>query len=71
MCLIGNTEFLCMQSCGIGPHLWRREKSQEFSPVVAGTCGIFSRYGGDGHLKFGFVQRSLDSFLVRTDTSGI
>ena len=35
------------------------------------TWGIFSSYSGDGHSKFHFVQRSLDSCLVRTDTSGI
>ena len=31
-------------------------KSHEFSHVAAGTLGIFSIYGRDGHLKFGFVQ---------------
>ena len=47
-----------------------RGKSPEFSRFAAGTWCIFSRYGGDGHLKHGFVQRSLDSCLVMTDTSG-
>ena len=45
-------------------------KSHEFSRVAEGTCGIFSSYSGDGHLKLGFVQRSQDSCLVMTDTSG-
>ena len=27
-------------------------------------------YSGGGHLKLGFVQRSQDSCLVMTDTSG-
>ena len=38
-------------------------------------CGrnvvIFSSYSGDGHSKLHFVQRSQDSCLVTTDTSGI
>ena len=55
---------------GIGPHLAVRGKSHGFSRVSAGTSGIFSSYGGDGHLKLGFVQRSQDSGLVMTDTSG-
>ena len=41
---------------GIGPHLVARGKSHEFSRVAAGTWGIFSSYGRDGHLKVGFVQ---------------
>ena len=56
MCLIGNTEFLCMQCRGIGPHIAARGKSHECSRVAAGTWGIFSSYGGDGHLKLGFFQ---------------
>ena len=36
-------------SCGEG-------KSHEFCRVEAGTWCIFSSYGGDGHLKLGFVQ---------------
>ena len=49
----------------------RRGKSHEFSRVAAGTWCMFSSYGGDGHLKLGFVQRSLDSSLVMTVISGI
>ena len=59
-----------MKCRGIGPHLAEWGKSHEFSRVVAGTWGIFSSYGGDGHLKLGFVQQSQDSCLVMTDTSG-
>ena len=33
-CLIGNTEFLCRQCRGIGPHLVARGKSHEFSWVA-------------------------------------
>ena len=47
-----------------------RGMSHEFSRVAAGTWCIFSSYVGDGHLKLGFVQRSQDSCLVMTDTSG-
>ena len=68
--LIGNTELLSTKFNGIGHHLAARGKSHEFSRVVAGTWCIFSSYGGDGHLKFGFVQRSQDTCLVMTDTSG-
>ena len=68
--LIGNTELLSTKCRGIVPHLAARGKSPEFSRVVTGTCCIFSSYGGDGHLKLGFVQRSQDSCLVMTDTSG-
>ena len=60
-----------MQCRGIEPHLAARGKSHEFPGVVAGTWGRFSSYGGDGHLKLGFVQRSQDSCLVMTETSGI
>ena len=70
-CLMGNMEFLCMQCRGIVPHLIARRKSHGFSRVAAGTCGILSRYGGDGHSKFVFVQRRQDSCLVMRDTSGI
>ena len=55
---------------GNRPYLAARGKSHEFSRVAAGTWCIFSSYGGDGHLKLGFVQRSQDSGLVMTDTSG-
>ena len=70
MCLIGKTQLLCMQCRGIGPHLVASGKSHGFSRVAAGTPCIFSSYGGDGELKHGFVQRSQDSCLVMTDTSG-
>ena len=65
-----NTELLSKKCRGIRPHLSARGKSHEFSRVAAGTCCIFSIYGGDGHLKHGFVQRIQDSCLVMTDTSG-
>ena len=45
--------------------------SHRISRVAAGTCGIFSSYSVDGHSKDHFVQRSQNSCLVRTDTSGI
>ena len=70
-CFIGNTEFLCTQFRGIGIHLVVRVKSHEFSRVAASTWSIFSSYGGDGHLKLEFIQRSQDSCLVSTDTSVI
>ena len=47
-----------------------REVSR-FSRVVAGTWGIFSIYGRDGHSKLEFVQRLQDACLVTTDTSEI
>ena len=35
------------------------------------SCGrTVSSYSGDGHLKLHFVQRSQDSCLVRSETSG-
>ena len=55
MCLIGKTQLLCMQCCGIGPHRVERGKSQGFSRVAAGTWGIFSSYDGDAHFKREFV----------------
>ena len=70
MSLIGNTELLSTKCSGIGSHLAARGKSHENSRVAAGTWYIFSSYGVDGHLKLGFVQRSQDSCLVMTDTSG-
>ena len=70
MSLTGNMELLSMKCRGIGPRLAPRGKSHEFSRVAAGTWCIFSSYGGDGHLKLGFVQRSQDSCLFMTDTSG-
>ena len=71
MCLMGNTEFLCMQCRGITPHLAVRGKSHGFSRVAVGTWGIFSSYGGDGPSKLVFVQRRQDCSLVTRDTSGI
>ena len=68
--LIGNTEILITKCSGIVPHLAARCKSQVFSRVLAGTWYLVSSYGGDGHLKLGFVQRSQDTCLVMTDTSG-
>ena len=59
-----------MKCRGIGPHLAERGKSHEFSRVAAAAWCIFSSYGGDGHLKLGFVQRTQDSCLIMTDTSG-
>ena len=44
--------------------------SHGISRVAAGTWGIFSNYSGEGHSKLNFVQRSHDSCLVWTDTSG-
>ena len=70
MSLIGNSELLNMKCRGIGPHLMARGKSHGFSRVAAGTWCIFSSYGGDDHLKLGFVQRCQDSCLVMTDTLG-
>ena len=55
----------------IGPYLSLRGKSHCFSHVAAGTWGIFSSYGGDGHSKLVFVQQRQDSCLVMMDTSGI
>ena len=70
MSLIGNVELHSLKCRGIGPHLAARGKYNVFSRVAAGTWCIFSSYGGDGHLKLGFVQRRQDSCLVMTDTSG-
>ena len=60
MSLIGNMELLSTKSREIGTHLVARGKSHEFSRVAAATWFIFSSYGGDGHLKLGFVQISQD-----------
>ena len=67
MCFIGNME-LHEEEPGL---ILRRVGSLVFSRVAADTLDIFSRYSGDGHLKLGFDQRSQDSCLVMTDTSGI
>ena len=55
MCLIGNTELLCTQYRGIGPHLVARGKSLGVSRVAARTWGRFPSYGGDSHSKLEFV----------------
>ena len=68
--LNGNTELLSTKCRGIGPHLAARGKCHEFSRVAAGTWCTLSNYAGDGHLKLGFVQRTQDSCLIMTDTSG-
>ena len=68
--MIWNTELISTKCRGIGPYLPVRGKSPECSRVAAGTWYIFSSYGGDGHLKFGFVQRSQGSCLVMKDNSG-
>ena len=70
MSLNGNMKLLSTKCRGIGPHLAARGKSHEFSRVAADTWCKFSSYGGDGHLKLGFVQRSQHSCLVMSDTSG-
>ena len=44
--------------------------SHGISRGAALTWGIFSSYSGDGLSKLHLVQRSQDSCLVRTDTSG-
>ena len=56
---------------GIRPHLAARGMSHVCSLVVAGTWGIFSSYGWDGHSKLEFVQGHQDSCLVMTGPSGI
>ena len=50
------TQLLCMQCRGIGPHLVERGKSHGFSRVAVGTWGIFSSYDGDAHSKREFVS---------------
>ena len=70
-CLIGNTILLCTKCREINPKLPARGMGHGISPVEAETWGIFSSYSGDGHSKLHFVQRSQDSCIVTTDTSGI
>ena len=70
-CLIENTILLCTKCREIKPHLPARCICHGISQVAAGTWFIFSSYSGDGHSKLHFVQRSQDSCLVTTDTSGI
>ena len=55
MCLLGKTQFLCMECRGIGPHFVARGKSHGFSRVAAGKWGIFSSYERDAHFKREFV----------------
>ena len=62
---------LCTQCRGFVPHLPPRGVSRGISRVAAGTWAIISIYSGDGHSKLHCVQRSQDTSLVRTDTSGI
>ena len=71
MCLIRNTILLCTKCREIKPHLPASGMCHGISRVAAGTWGIFSSYSGDGHSKLHLVQRSQDSCLVTTDTSGI
>ena len=69
--LMGNTELLCMQCRGMGPHLVVNGKSHGFPRVAAGTWGIFLSYSGDGPSKLVFVLQHQDSAIVMRDTSGI
>ena len=70
-CLIGYTILLCTKCREIKPHLPARGRCHGISRVAAGTWGIFSSYSADGHSKLHLVQRSQDSCVVMTDTSGI
>ena len=69
-CLMGNTELLCMQCSGIGPHLGARGKSYVVSRVGVGTSCIFLSSTGNGPSKLVFPQQHQDSCLVVRDTSG-
>ena len=71
MCLIGKTGLHCMQCRRIKPHFPARVMSHTITRVAAGTWGIFASYSRDGHSKLHFDQRSQDSWVVMTDTSGI
>ena len=66
-----NMELLYTQCSGIGPYLSLRGKSHGFSHVAAGTWGVFSSYGRDGHSELVFGQRRQHSSQVTMDTSGI
>ena len=70
-CLIGKTLLLCTECRGIGPHLAEKGESHGFSRVAAGTCSIFSSYGGDVHSKLKFVQWIQDTCLGMRDISGM
>ena len=65
------TALHAMQGNQVRPHLADRGKSHGFSRVAAGTWDIFSSYGEDIHSKLEFVQRSQDTCLGMTDTSGM
>ena len=69
-CLIRNTILLCTKCRKIKSHLPARGMCHGISRVAVGTWGIFASYSGDGHSKLHFVQRSQDSCLIMTDTSG-
>ena len=71
MCLMGNMELLCMQSCRIWPHLAATAKSHGFPPVAEGTWHMISSYSGDELSKLVFVQRREDPCVVMRDTSEI
>ena len=68
--LTGNRELLCTQCRVFGTHPEERGMTYIFFPVVAGTWGIFSRYGRDGPSKLVFVQQHQDSCLVLRETLG-
>ena len=59
-----------MKCRGIGPHLAAMGKSHEFSRVATGTWCLFSRYGGDGHLKLGFFSAKSGNQLSSPDDMG-
>ena len=69
-CLIRNMKLLCTKCREIKPHLPARGTCHGISRVAVVTWGIFSSYSRDGHSKLHFVQRSQDSCLVTTATSG-
>ena len=56
---------------GIWTSSYARGMSHGISRIATGTWGIFSSYSRDGLSKLHFVQRSQNSCLVRTETSGI
>ena len=71
MCLIRNMILLCTKCREIKPHLPTRGMSHGISRVVWDP-GAYSRVtAGNGHSKLHFVQRSQDTCLVTTHTSGI
>ena len=70
-CLIAKTQLLYTQCRGIRPHLAVRGKSQGSYRIAEVTLHIFSSYDGDVHSKLEFVQRSQDTCLGMTDTTGM